>query len=185
LPFLEDLYAALQQHVQLAVLEGHDAVVVERLSTPRAVGLTSEVGGRLPLHSSGVGKVLLAHGGNELLEDVLSDGPARYTPHTLTDPGQLRRQLAECRQTGTATVREEMTTGADSVAARIMNAEGQVVAALSVVVRAGSVELHKTMPPLVASGLGISRRLGWTPQTGIPPHRARGERGCPSAGGAE
>jgi DNA-binding IclR family transcriptional regulator len=169
LPFLEDLYAVLQQHVQLAVLEGHEAVVVERLSAPRAVDLVSEVGGRLPLHSSGVGKVLLAHGGTDLLEDVLSEGLTRYTPHTLTDPGRLRRQLAECRRTGTATVREEMTAGADSVAARVMDAEGRVVAALSVVVRAGSVELRKATPWLLASGLGLSRRLGWTPQVGVRP----------------
>ena len=58
-PFMEDLYSALRQHVQLAVLDGSDAVVIERLSAPRAVGITSQVGGRLPLHCSGVGKVLL------------------------------------------------------------------------------------------------------------------------------
>jgi hypothetical protein len=50
-----------------------------------------------------------------------------------------------------------------------MDAEGRVVAALSVVVRTGSVELRKATPWLLASGLGLSRRLGWTPQVGVRP----------------
>jgi DNA-binding IclR family transcriptional regulator len=167
LPFMEDLYTALNQHVQLAVLEGFEAVVVERLSRPGAVGLLSQVGGRLPLHSSGVGKVLLAHGGTELLDALVDRGLDRFTPSTITDPVRLRRELAECRRTGIAIVREETTPNADSVATRIIDAEGRVVAALSVVVRSGSVELRTVIPSVIASGLGISRRLGWNPRLGV------------------
>jgi DNA-binding IclR family transcriptional regulator len=74
LPFMEDLYTALQQHVQLAVLEGHEGVIVERLSTPSAVGLTSGVGGGLPLHCSAVGKVLLAHGAAAVFDELVERG---------------------------------------------------------------------------------------------------------------
>lgn len=176
-PFMEDLYTALHQHVQLAVLEGRDAVIIERLSRPGAVGLVSQVGGHLPLHSSGVGKVLLAHAGSSLFDDLAERGLGRFTPHTITDPARLRRELADCRQTGTAIVREETTPHADSVATRIMDAEGHVIAALSVVVRSGSVALQTVIPSVVTSGLGISRRLGWTPGVGVrgqalrPAHR--------------
>jgi DNA-binding IclR family transcriptional regulator len=166
LPFMEDLYTALQQHVQLAVLEGHEGVIVERLSTPSAVGLTSGVGGGLPLHCTAVGKVLLAHGDAALFDALVERGFARFTPRTVTDPAQLRHELADCRRTGTAIVREELTPGADSVATRIMDGEGRVVAALSVVVRAGSVQPTAVTPSVVTSGLGISRRLGWTPNVG-------------------
>ncbi|WP_433260912.1 IclR family transcriptional regulator [Actinosynnema sp. CS-041913] len=162
-PFMEDLYTALRQHVQLAVREGTEAVIIERLSAPRAPGLVSQVGGRLPLHCSGVGKVLLAHGGGDLVDGVLSGKLRRYTPRTIVDPAVLRGQLAECRRTGTASVRGELTTGADSVATRIVDGEGTVVAALSVVVRAGSVKHQAALPSLIASGLGISRVLGWRP----------------------
>lgn len=162
-PFMEDLYTALRQHVQLAVLEGEQALIIERLSAPEALGLVSQVGGRLPLHSSGVGKVLLSHAGAELIDRVLSGPPRRYTPRTTVDPAALRRELADCRLTGTATVREELTPGADSVATRIMNGEGRVVAALSVVVRSGSVNHQAVLPTVIASGLGLSRRLGWHP----------------------
>jgi DNA-binding IclR family transcriptional regulator len=167
LPFMEDLHTALQQHVQLAVLEGRDAVIVERLSTPNAVGLLSQVGGALPLHCSAVGKVLLAHGDAALFGELVERGLDRFTSQTVTDPAHLRRELADCRRTGTAIVREELTRGGDSVATRIMDAEGRVVAALSVVVRSGSVSLTAAVPSVVTSGFGISRRLGWTPNVGV------------------
>ncbi len=167
LPFMEDLYTALQQHVQLAVLEGSEAVIVERMSRPDAVGLVSGVGGGLPLHCSAVGKVLLAHGDAGLFDAVVERGLDRFTPQTIIDPLHLRRELGDCRRTGTAIVREELTPGGDSVAARIMDAEGRVVAALSVVVRSGSVSLTAAVPSVVTSGLGISRRLGWNPDVGV------------------
>jgi DNA-binding IclR family transcriptional regulator len=183
-PFMEDLYTALHQHVQLAVLEGREAVIVERLSEPGAIGLVSQVGGRLPLHSSAVGKVLLAHGDGTLFGAVTECELTQFTPHTITDPARLHRELSDCRRTGIATVREEMSPHADSVAARIMDAEGRVVAALSVVVRSGSVALRTVIPSVVASGLGISRRLGWTPDIGVrglAPSTANRTRTVPAA----
>jgi DNA-binding IclR family transcriptional regulator len=87
----------------------------------------------------------------------------RYTPDTTTDPAVLRRELAECRRTGYAAVRGELTVGADSIATRIADGEGRVVAALSVVVRSGSVDRRAALPSLITAGLGVSRMLGWRP----------------------
>ncbi|MFJ9179453.1 IclR family transcriptional regulator [Streptomyces sp. NPDC102360] len=167
LPYMDDLHAALRQHVQLAVLEGTAAVLVERLSAGHAVDVTSRPGGRLPLHSSGVGKVLLAHAAPELTDHVIAQGLTPHTERTLTDPAQLRAQLAECREIGVAVVHGETSHGADSVATRILNAEGEVVAALSVVAGAGTIDLHTVRPALIASGLAVSRRLGWHPAVGV------------------
>ncbi|MFE2219813.1 IclR family transcriptional regulator [Streptomyces canus] len=165
-PFVEDLYTALRQHVQLAVLQGDQAVIIERLSAVNAVGLTSQVGGLLPLHCSGVGKVLLSHGSPAFIDEVLAGRLQRFTPRTIVDPAELRRELASCRSTGTVVVKEELSEGAESVATRIVDGSGKVVAALSVVVAAGSIKLQAAVPSLVTSGLGLSRSLGWRP--GIP-----------------
>ncbi|MFE2424686.1 IclR family transcriptional regulator [Streptomyces hokutonensis] len=165
-PFVEDLYTALRQHVQLAVLQGDQAVIIERLSAVHAVGLTSQVGGLLPLHCSGVGKVLLSHSSAAFIDEVLAGRLQRFTPKTIVEPTELRRELASCRSTGTVVVKEELTEGAESVATRIVDGSGKVVAALSVVVAAGSIKLQAAVPSLVASGLGLSRSLGWRP--GIP-----------------
>jgi DNA-binding IclR family transcriptional regulator len=61
MPIMEDLHAAKRQHVQLAVLDGTEVPVVERIFAARAVPVASNVGGRLPLHASAVGQMLLAH----------------------------------------------------------------------------------------------------------------------------
>ncbi|WP_430379343.1 IclR family transcriptional regulator [Streptomyces sp. B1-3] len=165
-PFVEDLYTALRQHVQLAVLQGDQAVIIERLSAVNAVGLTSQVGGLLPLHCSGVGKVLLSHSSPAFIDEVLAGRLQRFTPRTIVDPAELRRELASCRATGTVVVKEELSEGAESAATRIVDGSGNVVAAMSVVVAAGSIKLQAAVPTLVASGLGLSRSLGWRP--GIP-----------------
>jgi DNA-binding IclR family transcriptional regulator len=162
-PFIDDLYTALKQHVQLAVLEGQEAVIIERLSAPDALPLASQVGGHLPLHCSGVGKVLLSHADQELIDKVLGRPLRRYTERTVIEPAELRSQIAACRRTGTAVVRGEFTDAAESVATRIMDGEGRVVAALSVVVRAGSAKHHAILPSVVTSGLALSRTLGWRP----------------------
>lgn len=162
-PFLEDLYTALRQHVQLAVLEDDEAVIIERLSDPSALELISRVGGRLPLHCSGVGKVLLSHGSAELTGRVLSSPLKAYTSRTTTQPAVLRRELAECRRTGTAVVRGELTEGADSFAARVVNSDGVVVAAVSVIVNSGSVRAGAVLPALVTTAFNVSRQLGWRP----------------------
>lgn len=165
-PFLEDLYTALHQHVQLAVLQDRHAVIIERLSAVNAVALTSQVGGQLPLHCSGVGKVLLSHSSPAFIDEVLAGRLERLTPRTIVDPAELRGELASCRATGTVVVKEELSEGAESVATRILDGRGKVVAALSVVVAAGSIKLQAAVPSLVASGLGLSRSLGWRP--GVP-----------------
>jgi hypothetical protein len=61
LPFLEDLHHSTGQHVLLAVRDGLEAVLVERLSARRAGRVLYRVGGRLPLHSTGVGLIMLAY----------------------------------------------------------------------------------------------------------------------------
>lgn len=167
LPYMEDLHGALRQHVQIAVLDGTSALLVERLSAERAVDVAFRTGGRLPLHSSGVGKVLLAHAAPELVDALVRDGLGAPTARTVTDPALLRAELAEVRESGAATVHGETSPGVDSVATRILDADGEVVAALGVVVRAGTVDLRTVRPAVIASGLAVSRRLGWHPASGV------------------
>ena len=80
----------------------------------------------------------------------------RYTARTLRDPAELWAQLAALHRTGTATLHGELTEEADSMATRILDAEGHVIAALSVVVRAGSVEHKAALSSVLASGLDIT-----------------------------
>lgn len=156
-PYLHDLYAATLATVHLAVRDGVEVLYVDRLAGRTSVPVVSQVGSRLPLHATGVGKVLLAHAPAEVQAAALAD-PVRVTPYTVTQPGLLRRQLARVVRDGYATTVEEMSLGACSVAVPIRRGE-DVVAALGIVVPS----LKKDRPRLVAAlqvaAQGIGRSL--------------------------
>jgi DNA-binding IclR family transcriptional regulator len=149
--------------VQLAVRDGTDLVFVERIAGRSAVGVLTRVGGRFALPPTGVGLVLLAHAPLEVQEEVLARPLAGYTRHTITDPGQLRRILAEVRRSGVAISDRQVTGDAVSVAAPI-EVRGSLVAALSIVVRGSSPSaVRPYIPGVRAAARGIGRTLAFTP----------------------
>jgi DNA-binding IclR family transcriptional regulator len=159
LPYMQDLYEATHENVHLAVLDGHEALYVDTITGRGAVAVRSRRGGRLPLHATGVGKVLLAFGPEPLLREVVEAGLRRYTRHTVVAPGHLARALAEVRRTGTASASEEMTLGSESVAAPILDADDTCIAALAVVSRSGHGDLRRLGPAVRTAALSISRAL--------------------------
>src|SRR3954447_8764362 len=107
-PFLLDVHTATRDTVHLAVREGLRALYVERISGRESVPVVSQVGSRLPLHATGVGKVLLAAAPDEVLDRMLG-ALTRETRHTIADPPRLRREIAEVRRRGFARTAEEMS----------------------------------------------------------------------------
>ncbi|MFJ6080878.1 IclR family transcriptional regulator [Streptomyces sp. NPDC092369] len=164
LPYLEDLYEATHENVQLAVRDGGEVVYTEWLSGRSAVGVHIRVGARWPLHATGVGLALLAHGEAEFQEEYCAGPLASFTPYTVTDPGRLRRLLAEVRRTGIAVSSRQVTSDALSVAAPVRGPGGAVVAAVSVVVPQVEAQVPVLVPAVRLAARGISRALGWRPE---------------------
>jgi DNA-binding IclR family transcriptional regulator len=156
-PFMNDLHAATRATVHLAVREGTEVLYLERLSGHASVPVVSTVGSRLPLHATGVGKVLLAHAPEDVVEAALAR-LARVTPYTITQPGRMREQLEQIRHDGYATTVEEMTLGACSVAVPI-TAGDRVVGALGIVVTSLKRKARLVAAMQVASQ-GIGRSVG-------------------------
>jgi DNA-binding IclR family transcriptional regulator len=169
MPFLEDLYEATHENVQLAVRDGVDVVYTERISGRSAVGVRTQVGARWPLHATGVGLVLLAYGGARLQEEVCVRQLASFTPHTVTDPARLRRILADVRRTGCAVSDRQITDDALSVAAPVRGPRGDVRAAVSVVVHADSAPIRALIPAVQIAARSVSRTLGRRPGRGGVP----------------
>lgn len=163
MPFLEDLYEATHENVQLAVQDGREVVYIERISARTAVGVRTQVGARWPLHATGVGLALLAHSAPGFQDDYLSGPLAAFTPFTVTDPALLRRMLAEVRRTGCAVSDRQITDDALSVAAPVRGPRGEVVAAVSVVVPVDGTRPATLLPAVRLAGRAISRALGWQP----------------------
>ncbi|QHE73838.1 MULTISPECIES: IclR family transcriptional regulator [Rhodococcus] len=131
IPFMEDLYVRTHETVHLGVLDGTEVVYLSKIGGHRQASAPSRIGGRMPVHCTAIGKVLLAHADHELREQVLSTALPRYTPRTIILPGPLNIQLDRITEEGVAYEYEESTTGIVCVAAPIHDGE-DVVAAISV-----------------------------------------------------
>jgi DNA-binding IclR family transcriptional regulator len=160
LPFMGDLEEVTRQHVLLAVREGNEALLVERLSAHQAMNVLYRVGGRLPLHSTGVGLVLLAFADSEFQSSVLEQPLVHLPERVPVSPAALRRTLAEIRREGLATVRRRAPEPLVSVAAPIFGADDKISAALSVVVPQENAEPRLLGPAVRTAARSISRGLG-------------------------
>ncbi|MFF3411977.1 IclR family transcriptional regulator [Streptomyces sp. NPDC002742] len=170
LPYLEDLYEATHENVQLAVRDGVEVVYIEWIAGRSSVGVRIQVGARWPLHATGVGLALLAHA-RPAFQDTYCAGPlAAFTPYTITDPARLRRALAEVRRTGVAVSTPQVTDDALSVAAPVRGTDGTVVAAVSLVVPQNDAQVPALIPAVRLAARGISRALGWRPTARTEPH---------------
>ncbi|WP_083268972.1 IclR family transcriptional regulator [Lentzea guizhouensis] len=163
-PFLHDIHAATRAVVHLAVREGVEVLYLDRVSGHASVPIVSTTGSRLPLHATGVGKVLLAHAPAEVQEEVLGHQLTRCTPYTIVEPARLRAQLHRVRRDGYAQTFEEMTLGACSVGVPV-EVDGAVVAALGIVVP----DLRNVRGRLVAALQVAARGIGRTMQSGFHP----------------
>jgi DNA-binding IclR family transcriptional regulator len=158
LPYLEDLYEATHGVVHLAVVDGTEALYIEKISGRHALPVTSSVGGRLPLHASGPGKVLVAFGPPGLLDKVLAGGLKPRTPRTISSEAAFRRAVADIRTTGFAVSREETSHGTASVAAPIF-AGHTAVASVSVVTTPERLQVPVLAPLVTTVARAITRAL--------------------------
>lgn len=168
-PFLIALAEEVQETVHLVVRDQGAALYIDKVALhPRRSGLqmVSRIGARTALHSSAVGKVLLAAlPENEAAALLPRDGLAAATERTITDPAALRRHLDQVRRQGFAIDDEENEKGIRCVGAPIRDASGEVVAALSVSGPTARVTRERVtqslQPKVCAAAAQISAQIGY------------------------
>ncbi|MFI8287897.1 IclR family transcriptional regulator [Streptomyces sp. NPDC085614] len=162
LPFMQDLYEATHENVQLAVREGAELVFVERIAGHRSVELVTEVGSRFPIGSTGMGRVLLAHAPPDIQEEVLASPLRAWTPHTVTDPKTLRTELDRIRREQVFVSDRQLSESTVAVAAPVrIGRNGPVSASLGIVITARSADRARGLrEPLLRAAYGISDELG-------------------------
>lgn len=158
-PFVADVYAATLATVHLAVRDDVSVLYLHRLVGRTSVPIVSTVGSRLPMHCTGVGKVLLAHAPEDVRRRVLAN-LVRVTPFTITQPNVLEAQLARIVDGEPAGTVEEMTLGGCSLAVPVVRAsDGAVVAAIGVVVPSWDRDRQRLVGALQVAARGIGRQL--------------------------
>lgn len=163
LPFMTGVQAAIRQHTQLAVREQDDALFLERLSHPDAGANITRIAGRLPLHASSSGLVLLAAAPAADVDRILAGDLRALSPETVTDPAELRRLLARIRRQGFVVAEGSIESVSTGIAVPVRDAGGDVVAALSVVVPRGYDRHREAVTVLRRAADGITRAIAAQP----------------------
>lgn len=158
-PAMADLRDATGHTVHLAVRDGAEVLYVDILPGPDAPATPARIGGRWPLHATGVGKAMLAFAPAADREALLAGPLPRVSARTVSAPGLLAQELAAVRTTGVAYDREESKPGLVCAASPISD-PGGVVAAVSVSGWSTRIDLDRVAAAVRTAALTISRGLG-------------------------
>jgi DNA-binding IclR family transcriptional regulator len=164
-PVMEELAARYQETIHLAVLDGTQAVYVDKLEGRQAVRVElTSLGARLYAHCSALGKVLLAYRSEEEVKNIIQTaGLPRFTDNTITEAEDLLQNLIKIRKQGYAYDMEEILVDLCCVGAPIHNHTGQVIAAISMSIPAYRFRRSqsKYREAIVRTAKIISERLGY------------------------
>ena len=122
LPGIEKLSQKSGETVHLGVLSDNEVVSIEEIESGQSLRISIPIGKRVCLHSTGIGKAILAFLSDEEIESVIRDkGLPRFTSNTITDPILLKEEISKIRKLGYALDNEENEVGIRCVAAPIYN----------------------------------------------------------------
>lgn len=164
LPLLRALSDQTRVTAHLGIRDGSRALYLEKIESEEPIRLASAVGQSSALHSSGIGKVLLAYSGDDVLHRYCAAGLAAQRPNTITTEAALRSELERIRAQGFAVDDEENEQGVRCIAAPVFDHDGQLVASISI---SGTVHqitrgaIPKLSPLVIRCALEISQSLGF------------------------
>lgn len=157
----EEVTGALGQSCSAAVLKGGDAIFIARAKPASILSVGLEVGYRLPLYCTSVGRILVSGLGEEALDSLLQDlNPLALTDHTLTDKALIRSAILTAGHQGYCIVDQEAETGFRSIAVPVRHPGGAVAAALNIGAHAESVSVGYMIDELLPILKGAADRAG-------------------------
>ncbi len=159
-PFMKEIARDVGETVNLAVLDRDEIVYVERIVAERTLNVNMQIGSRRPLHSTSMGKTILAflpeHRVKKMLETI---DLIPFTSRTITKKSDLRSELDRVKFRGYAISNEEMEIGVRSVAAPIRDLTDGVIAAVNIAGPASRVSLNTLESKLSEKVVEMARRI--------------------------
>ena len=165
LPIMRHLVEKTGLTCHLAILDGPEAVYIEKVEPPGFIRMDTWVGRRMRVHATSVGKALVAHVAEERLEKIISErAMERRTSKTITTLARLLKELEKVRLQGYAVDDEENNLGARCVGAPIFNQQGVIEASVGLSGTIGQVNAQ-TMPRILEAlkdaARHVSMQLGY------------------------
>jgi len=165
MPFMQGLNSRLGEMVQLATEDKGEVLYLEKLDSTHMMRIVSEIGSRLPMHCSGLGKVLLAYKKPAEVKWILSKhGMRQMTKNTITSREILEAELIKVHRQGYAIDDREVMDGLRCVAAPIYDRDGNVKYAISISGLANNMlgeKLNRVREDLIHTADGISYMMGY------------------------
>lgn len=162
-PVMEQLADLCKETVNLGVLDAGEVVVINTVESPQAVRMSSKIGRRRHVHTTALGKALLAGmSDRELLRVIRLKRLPRLTPRTLANQTDLLANLREVSKLGYAIDNQENEIDGRCVGAPILGPEGRVVAAMSIsapVFRMSVGQAKSLVPKLKEACVAISEAI--------------------------
>jgi IclR family KDG regulon transcriptional repressor len=139
----EGIVAECDETVQMAVLDGTEAVFVAKVDSSKLVRMVSTVGSRLPAHCTAVGKMLLSSLPESEISELYEgrDSLVKMTENSVKSLPQLKHELSVIRKRGLSYDDCESNTDVRCVSAPVFNHSGRMVAAMSI-----SVPIYRITP---------------------------------------
>lgn len=161
-PYLEEIRHTTNETAVLAILDGREVVIIDKIDCAQPLQPFSPLGSRTPLHCSSLGKALLSASPRALL-DSLRDPLERFSPRTIATLAQLTAEIDQVRTEGVAVAFDEFREGLSGVAAPIAGLEAAPLGVIGVTVptaRATAGRLPALREAVRAGAQGLSRALG-------------------------
>ena len=171
---IDALSAAVGETVHLAQLDHAQVLYVDKRNAANPVQMYSQAGKVGPAYCTGVGKAILAFLPEDRLDRIIAQQSFyAFTPHTLTTPEALRRELSHIRENGYGFDREEHEPGIICVAVPILGQDGVALGALSVTSttsRTSLAGLERLVPQIRDTAAAIAADVrNWSfPQARVP-----------------
>jgi len=153
-PYMHRLAEKLGGVIHLGILDASDVVCIEKVPFP-GLTLPTRQGGRMPVHSTAMGKAMLAYLGNDEVERSIERGLPRHTRNTISDPTAFRAELSTISDRGVAYDNEESHRSYSCVAVPIRDS-GRAISALSISARTETLDLDEA-----AHQIGRAAREIW------------------------
>lgn len=130
---LEAVSRRVGETCNLGIMAQGCVLYIDRVEAAWPFGLRFEIGSRVPLHCTAIGKLFLGSLPPARLEAVLETTPLdRYTDNTITDPDRLRAELDRIREDGVSVDNQEFLAGVVCVAVPVTGSDGTMAAGLAV-----------------------------------------------------
>lgn len=172
-PFLEKLAEQTDDTVHLGVIDGGRALYLEKIPGRRRIEVSSRVGERHPLCSTGLGKALLLDSSRDEWRNLFDSeaGKGHHPPGIFLQWVELMRKYAAGGYTFDL---EENEDRVRCVGAPVRDESGRIVAAISVASAAQYMDdarMTDLIGTVTEAARGISHELGWVPVPALPARR--------------